>query len=448
MTKTFRILLSAALALSFSLQSAQAQSDYIVSTEQTSETASDSTEAQAATSSLSPEEKFLNDNFPYISLCDWPSGMRFMVIPSERDATMRSFTDSLEGRQISAADLRHKVLEYRGHETTDRGWFRLLFYCPDNQRSYYYEVRNFSFEEYCLRMQGGVPALAYLGDVDKARELLIGHEFWLKSPTVYRDRRNSPRGYEQKQLRVDQHVTVVQVGVGTREYPVKIIMRTDDGELYFQTVAMSRTNSGMQEVEYGASKAHHYFANAFSIGSETDARSANMAQRLKGQKITTRRSTKMSQGGSTKTVTQGTTFTVVDVTAKPNSNYYTLRLSDRTSIIYRKDVTWVNESVSGNIDGYDEAYFPELFSMGETYTPSDGVIRRSNGSVSSTENSDYMHMIVGIISNGMTQEEVRMSKGDPSHTHRLNSGGTQWDFYDGTKVQFDRSGKVVRVINK
>lgn len=442
----YKVILSAVMLLAVSME-LRAQNDYIVSTEP-EPTAADSAVAAAATSSMSPEERFLNDNFPYLSMCDWEYGMRFMVVPGERDVTMRTFTDSITGREVGTGELRHKIMEYMGHQTTERGWFRLLFHCVDNEKTYYYEVRNFSFEEYCIKVQGGVPALAYLGDVDKARELLIGHELWLKLPTVYRDRQNSARGYEEKQLRSDQHVTITKIGVGTREYPVKIIFQTDDGELFFQTVAMSRTNSGMLDDEFVTSKAHHYFANAFSLGSDTDARSASVAGQLKGKKITTRRATRMTHAGSNKNITQGTTFTVMDVTARPNSNYYTLRLQNKQGVIYQKDVTWVNDNVAGNIDGNDEAYFPELFSIGTTYTPSDGVIRRNHGGTYSSGSAPFMHMMGGMVEKGMTQEEVRMSKGDPHRTHRLNSGGTQWDYEDGTKVVFGSNGRVTRIIRK
>lgn len=425
---------------------AQTNNDYIVSTEQIDPQNDSTAIDQANIESMSAEERFLNDNFPYLSMCDWQEGMRFMVVPNDRDMIVRTFTDSLTGREVRSGELRYKIMEYRGHETTSRGWFRMNFYCPDNQTTYYYDVRNFTFEEYCSNAQGGVPSLAYLGDVDKARELLVGKELWLKMPTVYRDRHNSSRGYEEKQLRTDMHVTVTQVGVGTREYPVKIVFSTDDGELYFQCVAMSMTNSGMLDEEFIMTRAHHHFAKAFSIGSDTDVRSANMAQRLKGQQITTRRATKMNHAGSMKSISQGTMFKVLDITSVPNSDFYTLRLSTKTGVIYRKDVTWQKGSTNGNANNSDDAYFPDLFVMNSNNTSANGGQQQSANGSHESQSPQFMHMMGGIVEKGMTKDEVRLSKGDPDRTHRLNSGGTQWDYDDGTKVVFGGNGRVTRVI--
>ena len=436
----------AAALLSFSQAKAQVSNDYIVSTEQVAPQGDSTAVNNVNTESMTAEERFLHDNFPYLSMCNWQEGMRFMVVPNDRDMIVRTFTDSISGREISSGELRYKIMEYRGHETTDRGWFRMNFYCQDNKKAYYYEVRNFTFEEYCSNVQGGVPSLAYLGDVDKARELLIGKELWLKLPTVYRDRQNSSRGYEEKQLHVDTHVTVTQVGVGTREYPVKIIFSTDNGDLYFQSVAMSMTNSGMLDEEFVTTRAHHYFANAFSIGSDTDASSANMAQRLKGMQITTRHTTKMNHAGSMKDIGKGTLFKVLDITAVPNSDFYTLRLSTKTGTIYRKDVTWQKGSTNGNASENADAYFPELFTVNPTRSTDNNQGNRLGHESLISPTPQFMHIMGGIVETGMSKEDVRLAKGDPDKTHKLANGGVQWDYNDGTKVVFGGNGRVRRVI--
>ncbi|MBQ7443143.1 MAG: hypothetical protein IJS59_04655 [Bacteroidaceae bacterium] len=450
------MIVAAGLALMCS--TSHAQSGYIVTTYDTTSAAG--SDSVVATSASSAEEKFLAEHFPYISVCDWHPGMRFFVVPGDEDSFIRTFTDSLTGHEVGTSELAHKVLEYRGHERTERGWFRMMFVCEETQHAYYYEVRTLSFDDYCRRIQGGgVPALAFLGDVDRARELLIGRELWLKSPVVYRDSPSSASGYVESQLRVGTHVRVERVGVGTREYPVKIVFRTDDGQLYFNSVAMSCTNSAMSNEDFIMNKEHHHFAKAFSIGSQSDMKSAKMSEQLLGKYVTLRRACQMTVAGVPTSVRAATKFVVQSVKSKGvDSPYYTLTLTSGGKV-YRKDVTFENSSVVGDIDGNDESYFDDLFTIGETYVPSNSEIRhthtgsttRRRGSSQSTateSSGDFMNMMGGVVSVGMTREDVRMAKGDPDRTHRLRSGGTQWDYFDGTKVQFNSAGRVSRVIRQ
>lgn len=433
-----------------------AQSDYIVTTIDTPAD-SDSTATRATASS--PEEAFLAEHFPYLSLCDWRPGMRFLVVPGQDDVYFRLFTDSITGHEVGPGELKHKTMEYRGYDITSRGWIRLNLYCVDSQRPYYYEIRNFAFDDYCRRVQGGgVPSLVYLGDVDRARELLIGHELWLKTTIAYRDNPSSSEGFTEVELPQDSRVTVERIGAGTREYPVKIVFRGEDGQLYFNTVAMSCTNSAMGNDDFIMTRAHHHFAKAFALGSQTDTKSAKMSDELVGKYVTLRRACQMTQGGTNVNMKAATKFVVQNVEARRGTSYYTLTLTS-SGKIYHKDVTFENSNVAGNIDGNDERYFNELFTIGEKYVPSNSQIHRTadvtkssgrSNSSTSTPTSEsvggFMNMIGGVISQGMTQDEVRMSKGDPEQTHRLKSGGTQWDYYDGTKVQFNSKGRVSRII--
>ena len=47
-------------------------------------------------------------------------------------------------------------------------------------RYYYYEIPNGTFDDYCYGKMG-VPTLAYLGDVDIAREKLMGKTLFTKT---------------------------------------------------------------------------------------------------------------------------------------------------------------------------------------------------------------------------------------------------------------------------
>ena len=467
------------LALSAFCLHAHAQNDYIVTTYE--ETSSTGDSLANDRTPLSPEEAFLEEFFPYKSVCDWEPGMRFLVVPGERDAYIRTFTDSVTSREVGTPSLKFKTLEYRGHEKTSRGWVHMNFYCVEEQKAYYHELHNFSFEEYCQKVQGGgVSGLAYLGDVDRARELLVGKDLWLKSPIVYRDSHSSSEGYVERELKVDTHVRVERVGVGTREYPVKIVFRTDDGQLYYNNVAMSRTNSAMLNEDFITTKAHHYFANAFSLHSQDGTKSAKMSEQMVGKYVTLNRACTMLQGGKEVTVGAGTEFVIQSAKARQGTNYFTLTLTNAGKV-FRRDVTFENSVVTGNIDGTDEGYFYELFDVGKDHDLHSGAVshaavtaRNNNGGSgkgngSSKSNSrnkggksksshsdkndaplvtggDFMNLVSGMVSKGMSQEAVRLSKGEPERTHTLYNGGTQWDFFDGTKVQFNSKGIVTRII--
>jgi hypothetical protein len=122
------------------------------------------------------EEKtnnLINDNFPRKKLCDWNKGMRFMVIPEKMDMITGVFNDALTGRRVSCSVLRHTIMVYDGYEDnqTDHN-SRIFFKREDSGQRYYYETPNGLFSDYC-ESKLEVPALAYLGDVDKARELFL-----------------------------------------------------------------------------------------------------------------------------------------------------------------------------------------------------------------------------------------------------------------------------------
>ena len=115
---------------------------------------------------------FMSKNFRYQSMCDWKVGMRFMVIPEKYDMLVNTFCDATTGKEVSSSRLRHKIMVYKGHEDMSNGRVHVNFTCQDDNKNYYYELPNGTFDDYCFGKMG-VPTLAYLGDVDKARELLM-----------------------------------------------------------------------------------------------------------------------------------------------------------------------------------------------------------------------------------------------------------------------------------
>ena len=183
---------------------------------------------------------FISENFRFYSLCDWQDGMKFMVMPEKYDLVVKTFADAATGKDVSSMSLRHKIMIYKGHTEASDGHHRINFYCQDNGRDYYYEIPSGSFDDYCYN-KFGVPTLAYLGDVDIAREKLMGKTMYTKTQYYRIDTEYDGDGFQDVIVDKDMEVKVTAVGVGTRAYPVKIIVEDRDGNEFYQNVAISKT---------------------------------------------------------------------------------------------------------------------------------------------------------------------------------------------------------------
>ena len=167
-----RLLLVAGMVLAVITAMAQ-DNPYIVKTKGVKKTvASAVTNSQQENIEEEDSTDFMGKNFRYYSMCDWKVGMRFMVIPEKYDLLVNTFHDAVTDREVSSGLLRHKIMVYRGYETLPTGRVHVNFSSDGDYKRYYYELPNGTFEDYCYSKMG-VPTLAYLGDVDKARELLI-----------------------------------------------------------------------------------------------------------------------------------------------------------------------------------------------------------------------------------------------------------------------------------
>lgn len=422
-----------------------AQNSYFVSTsEEKVETDSTGTTVAVESQTMSEEERFLNKNFPTLSLCDWTPGMRFMVIPGEKDNYLRTFTDSITGTEVSTGTLEHKTLVYRGHETSPRGWEHINFYCEELKKPFYVELRNLSFADYCHKTgNGGIRALAYLGDVDKARELLIGKEFYTRGEVFSVDDKNTSSGYREVSVKEDSHVKIEQIGVGSRDFPVKIIFRAPDGALYFQEVAMSRINCSLVADDFYREHAKHLFSNSFSFSSKTGKNSATMSAKLLGKKINSRQAVKViNKDGATQTIKKNTIFLVKSIKGEQGSDYYNMTLGNEGND-YTIRVTFENKDVSGNIDGKQEAYFYELFSVGTDFNANNSTIVNTKNA---TVTDGFAGMVSGIVNKGMSKNQVKMTKGEPNSKWTNKNGTTSWKYYDGTYT-FNKSGVLISITN-
>ena len=145
-----------------------AQNDYIVKT------------FQQTDSNMSEEERFVESNFPLITLCKWTPGLKFMFIPDGNDLFVPIFNSYETGKEADSSKLKHRFFEFQGIEEKAKETHvgtnystRFIFSCEGNK--YYYEFKGQRLDDICERNpHASINGLVYLPDVDTARNLLIG----------------------------------------------------------------------------------------------------------------------------------------------------------------------------------------------------------------------------------------------------------------------------------
>ena len=367
---------------------------------------------KAAASSQTKEEEvesgdFITKNFRYQSMCDWKEGMRFMVVPEKYDMLVNTFCDAATGKEVSSNRLRHKIMVYKGHEDLTSGRVHVNFTCEDDKKNYYYELPNGTFDDYCFGKLG-VPTLAYLGDVDKARELLMNQTMLTRTEFFREDTEWEGDGFKEVRYPKNKIVTVKAIGVGTRSFPVKIIVEDDEGNQFYQNVAMSKINCGMRDDEFGVDNEKFLFQGSFEYN-----------------------------GGSGKVrdvkVPRFTGFIIDEINPIKDSPYYTLTLRETdTRRIYYKDVLFKEEDLMSIRDAKEDDYFGHIFGMGE-------------GALHKTSLETRTAIREGRVIPGMSEDEVLMAVGEPFQKV-TNKGVREWLYQRSNGVllvvQFNSKGKV------
>ena len=324
---------------------------YIVKTKGVKKTEAKAVTMQNAKSATEEDEgpqDFMGKNFRFYSMCDWKEGMRFMVIPEKYDMLVNTFR-SEDGKEVSSSRLRHKIMVYKGHQDMPNGRVHINFEREDDKSKYYYELPNGTFDDYCYGKMG-VPTLAYLGDVDKARELLKDKDLLTRTQHFRVDTEYDGDGFKEVTVEKNMPVTVKAIGVGTRSFPVKIIVEDEHGNQFYQNVAMSKTNCGMRDDEFIMDNEKFLFTGSFEMADANMTVSDNVKDYL-NQTVFTKHPSNMSSKGSGKVrdvkVPRFTGFIIDEIRAIPNSRYYTLTLRETESRrIYYKDIAFNQEDVN------------------------------------------------------------------------------------------------------
>lgn len=440
MKKLIMVAATAIMALAGQAQ----ENKYIVKTKNAVKTVS-AQNAQGGEGEAQEEEKaqdFLGRYFRYVSLCDWKEGMRFMVIPDKKDMVIKTFADASTGQMVSSMRLRHKIMVYKGHEDTGGLHERINFVCEDDGKAYYYEIPTASFDDYCFGKLG-VPTLAYLGDVDTAIEMLKDKVMYTMADEYYIDTEVDGDGFQVvTDVPVGTEVKVVAVGVGTRNYPVKIIVADKNGREFFQNVAISRTNSGMRDDEFDISSTIiHTFKGAFELPADNMAVSDGYSQYV-GKKVYTLYDTDMyAKDGQVAHMPRFSAFTIKEVYAKRGTDYVTLVLTSKDNgALYSKEVTFRSNNVAGDIADEREDLFSNLFADGD---PSE---------VDGVRQGNMADIKKGNVRAGFTEAEVRLAFGEPTARGEVKYGTYTWEYKRPGKpymcVYFNPSTKKVTRVQK
>ena len=379
--------------------------------------------------------------FPFHSLCDWQPGMRFMVMPDRRDMVIKTFADASTGHMVSSQSLLHKVMVYQGHDDANGGLHEHInFECPETDQKFYFEVPTASFDDYCFT-KFGIPTLAYLDEVDSALVHLKGKKLVTVADRYYIDDPKTADGFvEIRDVPKETEVEVVAVGVGTRSFPVKIIVREESGRQFFQNVCISKTNSGLRDEEMEISNMIiHTFNGSFKLADDkmTDH---PLYQKYYGQEVYTLTECEVKDAsGITMRLPRLTVLTIKKIRSQSNSEYAKVTLYDaETGKTFTKDVLFTNKNRIGIEDRQHDVYIDNLFALGNP------------GKMKGVRESNLADLKNGVVRKGFTSEEVRIALGEPSSKGK-SGGNTVWVYRSGNgslakKVYFNsKTMQLVRI---
>lgn len=364
-----------------------------------------------------PEEHldFISRNFRYVSMCEWQPGMRFMVVPSQKDLVIKTFAEWSTGNMVSNTALKDKIMVYEGHSAGNNGLHEHVnFHLEENPTlKYYFEVPTSTFDDYCYG-KVGVPALAYLGDVDTAIDSLVGKQVRVLVRLLCQDTGTNGSGYNIVDIdsKRGQVMTITKAGIGTRNFPVKLVV-SDGQQEYFQYVAISRTNSGLRDDEFEVDDLRqHSFRDVFELLDDKMAVSADLRTYIGQTVYTMLESLMRDEKEQLVKVPRLSTFVVEDMYSLGGKNNITLKLRrPTTGKLYTKDVILEQLSSTDRTE-----LFRVLFALGDPAT---------------LPNISKSHMTAiqqGKVMQGFTEEEVRLALGEPSEIEPTRNGIYRWKY--------------------
>ena len=428
-----RTIFTTCMALAFLTASAQNNS-YIVKTKgatKSAETHMADVIAEAQQEDEDASQDFISQNFKFHSLCEWEKGMKFMVMPEKYDLVVKTFTDAATGKEVSSMPLKYKIMIYQGHDESKDGHARINFICQDDGKPYYYEIGYGTFEDYCFQ-KTGVPTLAYLGDVDIAREKLMDKTLYTKTKYYRIDTEYDGEGFQDVEVDPDIEVKVVAVGVGSRKYPVKIIVEDKNGNQFYQNVTMSKTNCGMRDDEFVADEARYLFNNSFELQDDIMSISSRNYKQFVGKLVHTKFPMNMLNEVTSKmqAIPRLAEYKIESITPHKTDDKATVKLKNTTL---------------GNFF-YTECYLDQYKCVDEPNQFFGALFAPGPGKKVITSEASRAMIRAGHVGIGMVENEVEMAAGEPNHIENGKGGQYFWVFQRSNNkllyVEFDGTGVV------
>lgn len=408
---------------------ALAQDNYIVKT------------SSQKSDNRSEEEQFIENHFPLQQLCKWTPGMKFMFIPNAKDQFIPILCSYEDEKDIDNNKFNHKIFEFLGTEEKTKETYvgvnyntRFLFSCEGQK--FYHEIKSQRLDEICQKNpRASINGFVYLKDIDVAREQLIGKILYTRATTARVDDSNSYTGYKEVSLPQNLKVTITNVGVGSKAYPVKIVFEDAQGNAYYMEEALSRTNSGMDIADFQADKKMRYFPNAFSF---TD-KNVNSLEALKSKYLdmsvyprkTLAVKGKLNIDGGTEDtrlhLLRYTPLRIKDIAIEPPSTVATLTLID-----IHGGTCEIEVDLKYNFVIKNENFIEDLFAFGD--------IQKKYPHITS---ENWKLIAQGEVTPGMNTDECRLSLGKPIQIEFRKDDRFETWFYNGKVLEFE-SGRLLR----
>jgi hypothetical protein len=205
---------------------------------------------------ISKEEKFIIETFPFKHITDWENGMRFMVEPADKSSVISeklklvplgksgkiSYSDEPELK-----DYEWKIFTYNKIEERD-------FPCSKGNCVKTYVILDCEGEKFEYEYFGSIEDLkssdsfttishlVYLGDIDKAKELLVNKVLYITDEIWYKESEDNNIG-EMVVKNKYIPITITNIGIGNNN-AIKVVFKGQNGDEYFLNVSFSGTNIG------------------------------------------------------------------------------------------------------------------------------------------------------------------------------------------------------------
>jgi hypothetical protein len=279
-----------------------------------------------------------------------------------------------------------------------------------------------------------VPTLAFLGDVDIAREKLVGKTLYTKTKYYRIDTDYNSDDYQDVIVPEDMEVKVIAVGVGTRNFPVKIIVEDRYGNEFYQNVAISKTNCDMRKEDFEDSEYTKYlFGGSFEVVDDVMAIDNYNYRSFIGKIIHNKYPTKIMNETSKKlqSIPKLTGYQIESINPHKTDDKATIRLKNTILGSYFTTDMILDANLAEN----QEDYFGYMFAPGP------------GKKVETSEGSRAM-IRAGHVGVGFSEDEVMMAAGEPNDIKNGENGMYTWVFNRSNNkllfVEFNGSGFVSR----